>query len=145
MFDNDQTFETLRRVGATESEIESLAELGDDPTVYSLALDLVEARYQAAQARIAELEPAAELGRQYKADLVERLIAERVRAQGDDFDPQPYRAFLEGTNDIKFIKSELTTWAGRALDVLTPGPAKTRDASDQAPAPIVRAPSAAYR
>jgi len=54
-----------------------------------------EARAVTAERRVAELEPLAEDGRAYRADLLAETLAEGVRAYGDRFEAETYRPLLE--------------------------------------------------
>lgn len=61
------------------------------------------------QKRIAELEPQAADGRQFRADLVAEAIAEGVRAQGKDFDKPTYEPMLTAA-PIATIKRMRDDW-----------------------------------
>lgn len=72
---------------------------GDEPAdaVRALATELAQLRTAAeeAKAESAELAQQAADGRQYRADLVAAALAEGVRAYGERFDSETYRATLE--------------------------------------------------
>lgn len=59
---------------------------------------------------VKSLKEQAEQGRTYVADLIDQAVTARVKAQGEGFDGEKYRAMLTRTNDIEFIKGEITSY-----------------------------------
>ena len=69
---------------------------------------------------MARLQPLADIGNTYRADLTEAAIVEGRRAQGDKFPIETYRNMFAST-PIDQIKRLLESWGGRAADVFTGG------------------------
>jgi hypothetical protein len=59
---------------------------------------------------VRELKAEAEHGRQYIADLIDKAVETKVRAKGEDFDGEKYKARLVRFNDVEMIKEEIETW-----------------------------------
>jgi len=93
--------------------------------------------------RIAELSPLAEDGRQYRADLVAAALAEGVRALGNQFAPDTYRAILDAA-PLETIKRMRDDWRVVGDQVL-PGGRLTRDHAPATNSKPVETPDAAYR
>lgn len=70
-----------------------------------------------AQKRVAELEPQAKDGAEYRNDLIESALAEGVRAQGADFDRTTYEGLLKGAPlaTIKRMRDDWAKTAGASL------------------------------
>jgi len=79
-------------------------------------------------AEVARLRPLADDGRAYRADLIEETLAEGVRAQGERFPAETYRALLEraGLDHIKQVRDTLK----EAGDKRLPGGRQTIDSHD---------------
>lgn len=95
------------------------------------------------EARVAELAPLADEGRQYRADLVTRALTEGKRALGDKFAEETMRGLLE-TVPLETVRSMTEAWTAIG-DAQFQGGRLTRDAAD--PTPITartRRPAAAY-
>lgn len=60
-------------------------------------------------------------GRQYREDLIKEAVSMRIRAQGDSFDKDKYENFLRQSQDIEFIKSELSSYEKASQKVFTSG------------------------
>lgn len=90
------------------------------------------------EARVAELTPLAEMGRQYRADLIEDALKEGVRLFGNDFRRETHRAMLERSTleEIKAIKGD---WERAAVTKLGAGGRQTT------PEPLERAPATPRR
>lgn len=81
----------------------------------------------AAQARVAELEPAAADGEQYRSDLIEEALAEGVRAKGDAFDQEKYGELLRSpAMTIERIKLMRDDWQANG-NARFPGGRHTHD------------------
>jgi len=100
---------------------------------------------QALQQRVADLEPLAEDGRQYRADLIAEALAEGVRAFGNDFKKDTYEAMLR-TAPIATIRSMRDDWAKVAKTVLPEGrhSQDTTNAGAQGKKEVVMRPDSAY-
>lgn len=59
---------------------------------------------------VKQLKTEAEQGRQYLADLVDKAVESRVRAQGDSFKAESYKSMLVRTADIEYIKDEIQAY-----------------------------------
>lgn len=81
--------------------------------------------------RIKALEPQAEDGRQYRADLVAEALAEGVRAFGEKFDADTYRTLLE-SSPLAVIKRMRDDWAVLGTERFPRG----RQTLDQSEAPV---------
>jgi hypothetical protein len=92
----------------------------------TLDTDLVNAR-----AQIAQLEPAAIDGRQYRIDLIAETLAEGVRANGAGFSQDIYRPLLENA-PLETIKRMRADWTKVADDLFKPG-RKTEDGNPAEP------------
>lgn len=100
-----------------------------------------------AQKRVADLEPQAADGRQYRSDLVAEALVEGVRAQGKDFDSPTYEAMLT-TAPLATIKRMRDDWQRIGNERLQGGRKSVDD--DQTPGQeqtvtVSRVPDAAYR
>lgn len=97
----------------------------------------------AAQAEVTRLQPLADQGRAYHDDLVNQALVEGVRALGETFPEETYRAMLAGA-PLEHIRQVRDTFAAQAADRF-PGGRQTRDAKDEKPTPQTPAtPAAAY-
>lgn len=76
------------------------------------------------EAEVARLKPLAELGAQYRADLVEDAIKAGVRAIGNDFKVDQYRKVFEGAS-IDDIKTFRADWERVAAAKFGPGGRQT--------------------
>jgi len=65
---------------------------------------------EALRAKVAELEPQAKDGAQYRTDLVNETLAEGVRAYGDKFAKETYETLLR-TSPLVIIKQMKNDWA----------------------------------
>ncbi|MED0739013.1 hypothetical protein [Aneurinibacillus thermoaerophilus] len=70
---------------------------------------------------IRQLKKEAEQGRQYAADLIDKAVQARVRAQGEGFDAEKYRSMLVRANDLDFVKDEIKSYEEMAKQRFTPG------------------------
>lgn len=96
------------------------------------------------QAQIAELTAQAADGQRYRADLIDRAIAEGIRALGATFDENAYRALLAEA-PIAIIQRMHDDWSGLAA-VRFPGGRQSTDTSEQEPTATPPAvPARAYR
>lgn len=102
-----------------------LAETGADETLEAVE----QVRWLAAQVR--DLAPLADDGRTYRADLITAALAEGVRAFGQDFNQEQYKALLErsGLNEIKLMTND---WRGIAAK-RWPAGRQSNDASETTP------------
>ncbi len=96
------------------------------------------------EARVAELAPLADMGRQYRADLVEAALVEGARAYGPDFATETYRGLLEAAGtSIEVIKRFTDDW--RAVgDKQFPAGRATQDPAAPAATTRQRRPAAAF-
>lgn len=142
---NYMTVEEIRallgELGHSAEEIDRMiSEHEEDPGEIVRAL-IVEARD-----RVDELEADADLGREVREEIIEKVIKARIQAQGERF-KETHRSAYEATlrsGSLVFIRAELETWETRAAEVLSAGrPARTRT-EDEAPT-VPAAPSGAYR
>lgn len=79
----------------------------------------------------ARLRPLADIGRQYRADMVEETIAEGIRAMGNTFPAEQYRAMLASANldAIKAIRSSFTETAKSLFE----GGRRTKETKEEPP------------
>jgi hypothetical protein len=82
-------------------------------------LDVVAAAKWAAN-ELTRLRPLADMGRQYRSDLVEDTIKEGIAAMGNTFPTEQYRSLL-GTSNIETIKSIRDSFAAQAKALLGGG------------------------
>lgn len=94
-----------QRTGGTRVDEQEVTVGGRTIRLPAEVAETVRAAFGEAQDRIAELEPLAEMGRSYRADLIERARAARVGA-GETFNEQRYAARLE-TFDADELKEEV--------------------------------------
>lgn len=66
------------------------------------------------------LQPLAEDGKAFRADLVGQAVAARVRAQGDAFDAEAYQKVLEA-QPVAYVRGEIAAWEKAARGVFEPG------------------------
>jgi hypothetical protein len=96
-----------------------------------------------AQAEIARLQPLADQGRAYREELVSQAVAEGVRAMGEAFPEETYRAMLSGA-PLEHIRQVRDTFAAQAA-VRFPGGRQARDLEGSEKTPKRDAvPAAAY-
>ena len=96
-----------------------------------------------ALAQVAELQPLADQGRAYREELISQAVAEGVRAIGETFPEETYRAMLANA-PLEHIRQVRDTFAEQAK-VRFPGGRQTRDADEEDGKPQKRAiPAAAY-
>jgi hypothetical protein len=96
-----------------------------------------------AQAEVARLQPLADQGRAYREELVNQAVAEGVRAMGEAFPEETYRAMLTGA-PLEHIRQVCDTFAAQG-DARFPGGRQTQDApktDDKEPQRVT--PAAAY-
>lgn len=101
-------------------------------------------RAEKAEQRVAELEPQAVDGAQYRSDLVADALAQGIRAQGNDFDKDLYEATLRNA-PLALVKRMRDDWK-RVADELLPSGRQTSN-GDEVPAKTERAsvvPNSAY-
>ena len=79
----------------------------------------------AALGEVAELQPLAEQGREYRNHLIDEAVAEGVRAMGTAFPEETYRAMLESAS-LEHIRKVGETFAEKAAERF-PGGRQTRD------------------
>ena len=82
-----------------------------------------------AQAEVARLQPLADQGRQYREELVNQAVAEGVRAMGEAFPEETYRAMLANA-PLEHIRQVRDTFAAQG-DARFPGGRLTQDAPKQ--------------
>lgn len=70
---------------------------------------------------VKKMKEEAEQGRQYVADLVDKAVEARVRAQGEGFKAEPYKNMLSRSADIEYIKSEIESYDAMTQERFTPG------------------------
>lgn len=96
-----------------------------------------------AQAEVARLQPLADQGRAYREELVNQAVAEGLRAMGEAFPEETYRAMLTSA-PLEHIRQVRDTFAEQAA-VRFPGGRQTRDLEGKEQAPKRDAvPAAAY-
>ena len=82
-------------------------------------------QFDEAQAEVARLQPLADQGRAYREELVNQALAEGVRAMGEAFPQETYRAMLSAA-PLEHIRQVRDTFAAQAA-VRFPGGRQTRD------------------
>ncbi|MGM9926026.1 MAG: hypothetical protein ACI35R_17410 [Bacillus sp. (in: firmicutes)] len=70
---------------------------------------------------IRQLKKEAQQGRRYLSDMVDSAVAARVKAQGDTFNPESYRAMLNHSGDIDSIKEEIEAYNRQAKQRFSAG------------------------
>jgi hypothetical protein len=117
-----------------------------DAAVRGLGQQLTEARAELEQSRaeVARLQPLADQGRAYRDELVNQAVAEGVRALGETFPEETYRAMLTNA-PLEHIRQVRDTFAEQAA-VRFPGGRQTQDApkNDGDNEPQRQTPVAAY-
>lgn len=134
--------EAVRRAVAETRAPEGVAL---DAAVRWLGQQLAEALVEVEQSRaeVARLQPLADQGRAYREELVNQAVAEGVRAMGEAFPEETYRAMLTGA-PMEHIRQVRDTFAEQAA-VRFPGGRQTRDLEVKEQAPKRDAvPAAAY-
>lgn len=92
--------------------------------------------------QVAELQPLADQGREYRSRLVEEAVAEGVRAMSASFPEETYRAMLENA-PLEHIRKVKETFAAQAAERF-PGGRQTRDETSNGKKPKPEVPAAAY-
>ena len=95
-----------------------------------------------AQAEIARLQPLADQGKQYREELVNQAVAEGVRALGEAFPEETYRAMLANA-PLEHVRQVRDTFAGQAA-ARFPGGRQTRDQKEEGKKQQPDVPAAAY-
>ena len=115
-----------------------------DAAVRWLNDQLVEVAGQrdAAQAEIARLQPLADQGRAYREELINQAVAEGVRAMGEAFPEETYRAMLVNA-PLEHVRQVRDTFAAQAAERF-PGGRQTRDAQREEKTERPDVPAAAY-
>jgi hypothetical protein len=106
-----------------EKSIRELFNLEEDEAVIDYLTSMKEkveqlrASISGFEKELAELQPLADNGRAYRADLIDEALAEGVRAMGDDFPMETYRGMLEvaSLGHIKQIRDALRGQADERL------------------------------
>lgn len=86
---------------------------------------------------VRQLKKEAEQGRRYLADTIDEAVAARVRAFGDTFNADSYRAMLARSGEIDHIKEEINAYERLAKERFKPGrqtepkPLPTDDENDE--------------
>ncbi len=147
--DLEKVFNQLREVLALPADGDAVA------TVASLVAerDRLAAEHKAAttdaetlRAKVAELEPQAKDGAQYRTDLIAEALGEGVRAYGDKFAKETYEKLLRSVS-LDVIKQMKTDWATLAGERFKGG-RQTLDnsqAPDKGKAPVAAVPDAAFK
>ena len=113
--------ELADRVQAAEDPVTALLEAWVDARESRAQQETnQQARVVALEGHVAELEPLAADGRAYHGALVTQAVEARVRAQGDEFDAQAYRAMLE-KQTLEYVRGEIAAWEKTAGEVFEPG------------------------
>lgn len=129
----EESFATVRTmVGATH-----------DDEVQVRVKELLD-QVDANKRRIAELEPQAADGAQYRTDLIEEALAEGVRAAGSSFDRDTYETTLKAS-PIKTIKRFKEDWAKAATAALPAGRSTTEGDGKVVTTNVPLVPSAGFR
>ncbi len=106
-------------------------------------LEQVTAERDMAQQEVARLQPLADQGRAYREDLINQTVTEGVRALGEAFPEETYRAMLAGAT-LEHIRQVRDTFAKQAGERF-PGGRQTRDANGKEKREAgERIPAAAY-
>jgi hypothetical protein len=119
----------LSRLG----ELEVLSGERDDDMDLGLTLDALFDKYDALEERNKSLETDAAIGRSYKTQKIEDACAEGVRAKGNDFDADTYKAMLANATieQIKRVEQDFKKEADAKLaSARTKGTRLTTDGSD---------------
>lgn len=109
-----------------------------------LAAQLAQATSERDSARqeVARLQPLADQGRAYRDELVNQAVAEGVRALGEAFPEETYRAMLTAA-PLEHIRQVRDTFAGQAAERY-PGGRQTRDMNEEKKGVESKVPAAAY-
>ena len=110
----------LGEFGYTEEEIENMISDREEPS------EIVENVLRDMTDQIVELEADALIGRQFRDEMIEKIIRARVQSQGEDF-TEEYRGEYEETlrsGKLSFLRAELATWEKRAAEVLELDPTR---------------------
>lgn len=127
----------------TEEELKRLRAVLDVPD--EMDSSGIVALADAIQKRLAELEPQAEEGRQYRADLIAAALAEGVRAQGNEFDKTLYETTLKSA-PLAVIKRMKADWQKVADTLLSGGRATVDEDNREQPRKVTQLiPDEAYR
>jgi hypothetical protein len=108
-----------------------LAQRATDADNMRAAHEALTSELAQARAQIEKLTAEAALGRAYRVDLVERALAEGVRAYGNDFDTALYKGVLEAAS-IEVIKHMTNDWSNTAGRLF--GERQTTEKGEPAPA-----------
>ena len=115
-----------------------------DTAVRGLGRQLAEAQAELEQSRaeVARLQPLADQGRAYRDELINQAVAEGVRALGETFPEETYRAMLANA-PLEHIRQVRDTFAAQAAERF-PGGRQTRDENKSEQPKRSGTPAAAY-
>lgn len=117
-----------------DTQLRSLLSVGEDADLLEEVRALVD--------EAARLRPLADAGRQYRADLIAEALAEGVRAMGQAFPSETYRAMLDSA-ELTAIKSLRDSWRTLASERL-PGGRLSVDGTERERPSANFVPDAAY-
>ena len=119
-----QTIEEIRQI-VSESAAPEGVTLAAAVRWLNEELARVSGERDRALGQVAELQPLAEQGRAYREELIDRAVVEGVRAMGEAFPEETYRAMLSNA-PLEHIRKVEETFAKQAAERF-PGGRQTRD------------------
>ena len=128
--ENNEARATIEAVRTAMAETRAPAGITLDTAVRWLGAQLTETNRQLEESRaeVARLQPLADQGRAYREELINRAVAEGVRALGEKFPEETYRAMLANA-PLEHVRQVKETFAVQAA-VRFPGGRQTQDAPD---------------
>lgn len=125
--------ERSKNVEATEqlAQVRSVLGLGEDGDILATLTEATK-EVDGLRAKVAELQPLAEDGKQYRSQCVEDALANGIRAFGDKFDAEKKRAFLE-SQSLETVRTFNEEWERLGDARFTGGRKTTDDAKSRNP------------
>jgi predicted nuclease with TOPRIM domain len=112
----------------TEEEKQVMAKLTADNEQFKTDLGKKDGEIADLKAKVDELTPQAELGKQYREDVVTAALASGVRDKGNDFEEESYKKMFAALT-VEEIKAMGEKWEASALEKLGVPESKTNSAN----------------
>lgn len=112
----------------TEEEKQVMAKLTADNEQFKTDLGKKDGEIADLKAKVDELTPQAELGKQYREDVVTAALASGVRDKGNDFEEESYKKMFAALT-VEEIKAMGEKWEASALEKLGVSESKTNSAN----------------
>lgn len=124
--------ERATRITEMEAAAARAVALENDLAAANGELESSNSRANELETRVSQMQPLADMGKQYREDLISDTIVAGARALGESFNEETYRRVLEGAS-IESIKTMRSDWDTIARSVLKSGRQTSEEIDDDAP------------